>query len=217
MAKGQPTRAEILEARESMRKIGLKNLESEALRKLAITYIAQNNNAYGEAGNSDVEKFSYWPVMNGDAKAYDFNSGEEYSLRQRAIMGSRQDGRRYSGNVTEHGTIQNAVDIIQTSLQRVKIRDVYELLGSDNKIKAKIDQNPLFKNKYISELLESDDEASKKFAEIVISGYLQYITKEEVEKALKFGREELKSGLEKLATSNENPFTANNNSMRRAA
>jgi hypothetical protein len=196
----QPSKKEIAEMRAKVREISLKNLKAKPLVNLATSYFAQANNAYGESGNSDVEKHLYWPAMEGnETKAYDFETGKEYELKRKSILDSRQEGRRYSGQISEQEIIHEAAQIIQASLQGVKVIDVYDLLGSSDEVKKEIDRNAEHKEKYLSELLEGND-AQKAFAETVIGMYMSYITKEAVEKAVGESKKELKSGLEKIAT-----------------
>lgn len=195
------------ERREQKRDIALYNLRSGGLLNLSTAYFAQKEGGgFGEMDNSAVEKFLYNPSFNsaisGDLKYMNSETGEETSVAgvsQEDLERSREGGRRYSGqvNVSEYRTIEKASRIIQNALRNVKVEDIKELMDSD----VEIDER--YKGKYMNDLLESEDEEVKQFAQMLIGGYLGYLTTKGVTRALSQTTEASKGGLERLLSGEE--------------
>ena len=192
MAEQTPTKEEVERQRVKRREIALKNLKAGSLSNLATTYLTQADKNYGEHDNGSVEEFLYKPSLN-KANAYDLESGEESSIVYDSLLGSREDGRRYSGQVSEFGIIKTAALIVQQSLGAVKVGDVMDLIGSENTLDTKS-----VKEKYISDLLQSANEEDKKLAQNLLGGYLQYLSTQGVSKALGMKATTIRGGLEKL-------------------
>lgn len=202
--KNQPTPEE---QKENARKIALKNLAEAPLMDLATAYFVKKNKNYGETDNSAIEQFKYFPARNSGAKTYDFETGKEINVEQSALIASRQDGERYSGNISEHKIIQSCAKIMEQSLERTKVQDILELIGSEEKVADD------YKNKYLSDLVpqvtqeEFDKLPENKRKEItksqeiygkVIAGYTQYLTGTKVTEALDEKTNSVKGGLEKM-------------------
>ncbi len=200
------------ERREQKRDIALYNLRSKDLSNLATAYIIQQKDSdFGEMDNSAVEKFLYHPsfssAVSGDLKYIDSETEEETLLAgvsEEDIKRSREGGRRYSGRVevSEYKTIGKAANIIQDGLTRVKVEDIMELMGSD----VQVDQK--YKDKYVGDLLESEDEKDKKVANMLIGVYLGYLAAKGVSRALSQTADSSKSGLERLLSGEELPRAA---------
>lgn len=184
------------EIRKAQREVALKNLGASHLTDLAGAYFVNSSGAYGEAGDSAVEAHKYFPALNSGGKFYDFESGKEVDLMRNSLLGSRQDGRRYSGNVSEFGIIKNSASIVQESLARVKLKDVLELVGSGKEVKGD------YKDKYVSDLLNGDDGA-KSIAKQVMGSYIQYFTDVKVSEALGENSKSVVGNLEKILTEPE--------------
>lgn len=193
--------------KENAREVALKNLAEAPLMDLASAYFVEKSGQYGEAGNSAIEEFKYLPAMNSGAKVYDFKTGKEVNVMQNALLGSRQDGKRYTGSVSEHKIIESCANIMQESLDRIKVQDVLELIGSDEKVADD------YKDKYLSDLVPkvSQEEfdklpenekkeiaKSQEFYGKIIAGYTQYLTGTKVSEALDEGTNAVKGGLEKM-------------------
>lgn len=198
MENEQPTPEEIEESKERMRLVALKNLRESKLWNLATAYHANiEDGGYGKIDNKAVEKFLYHPTINSGPKTYDLKSGEESDLIKDSLLGSRHDGRRYSGQISEYEIIQTSAAIIQQSLGAVKVDDIMSLLSSYVKIKES------YKGKYIADLAQSKNEEDKKTALELIRGYTQYAVTQKVSKAIGQGAENIKSGLEELVKKEE--------------
>jgi hypothetical protein len=182
------------ELKEKRREIALKNLRADGLLNLAATFSAQRDESgFGKADNEAVEKFLYGPSLKG-ADAYDLKSGNRSDLLYESLLGSREEGRRYSGKVSEYGIIKTAGQIVQESLISIKVEDVMKLAGSKINIKKG------YQKKYISDLLESGNEEDKQVAGTLIGGYIQYLTTQRVSGALNQRAEAIRGGLESIVT-----------------
>lgn len=188
----QPTKKEIEELKETKRGNAMKNLRESNLSDLATAYFTDSDKNYGEYDNSAVEEFLYFPAFNSKTSYHDLESGEETDLLKSSLLGSRQNGKRYSGQVSEYNMIKNAADVIQGSLGAIKVEDLMSLLGSVFHIKED------YKGKYIGDLIQSEKEEEKEFAMKLVGGYLQYQTAKKVSKALGQRADKIKGGLEEL-------------------
>lgn len=195
--------------KEKERKVALKNLAEAPLMDLATAYFVEKTGQYGEAGSSAIEEFKYFPAMNSGAKVYDFETGKEVNVIQDALLGSRQDDKRYTGSVSEHRIIKSCAKIMEQSLERIKVQDILELIDSDEKVAD------AYKDKYLSELSpqvtqeefdklpENEKKEINKAQEIygkVMAGYVQYLTGTKVSEALEEKTKAVKGGLEGLLT-----------------
>lgn len=171
------------EKKEQEREVALKNLKENYLTDLAAAYFVEKTGQYGEAGNSAVEQFKYFPALQNE-------NGSK--LITSALLGSRQDGKRYTGNVSEYNIIQNCAKIIQESLGSIKVQDVLELIGSDKIVKEE------YKDKYLSELAESEAKEYQETFQKVFGSYIQNLTDTKVSEALGERTNVVKSGLEKV-------------------
>lgn len=183
--------------REKRRYVALKNLKEKPLLNLATAYIAQTKDSgFGETDNASVEEFLYFPALNSGTNFYN-ESGGKSDLIRNSLLSSRQDGRRYSGQVSEYNIINKSASIIQDSLTAIKVSDVMDLMGS----KVSVDKK--YSDKYVSDLLESKDEKDKEYATKLIGGYLQYLSTKGVSNALNQRANSLKGGLEELVKPEE--------------
>jgi len=189
----QPTEKEKQEQRERMREVALKNLKESKLLDLATAYHTNmEDSGYGKKDNDAVEEFLYYPAISSGPKTYDFKSGKEFDLVKNSLLGSRQDGKRYSGQVSEYDIIKTSAAIIQQSLGAVKVDDIMSLLDSSVDIKEN------YKGKYIDELIQSKNEEDEKIVLKLMEGYLQYTVTQRVSKTLGQRAENIKGGLEDL-------------------
>ena len=198
MENKQPTKKEIEETKENMRVNALKNLRESNLKNLAIAYFTQLNKNYGENDNSAVEESLYFPALNSGTSYYNLESGEESDLLRDSLLNSRQDRKRYSGQVSEYETIKKSAAVIQQSLGAIKVQDLMDLIES--KVKIKED----YKDKYIHGLANFDKKDEEelteedKFVMKLIKGYTDYITLQGVSESLGKRAENIKGGLEEL-------------------
>lgn len=175
-----------------IREIALKNLGSNNLINLAVAYLVHRSGQFGEAGDSAVEQYKYLPAFEGGAQSHDFESGEKHDLIRRSILDSREDGERYSGHVSEKEIIKSAAATIQRSLSYVKVQDVLDLIGSEMRVKGE------YRDKYLSELAESENKEDKKVYEMVTGGYITYLTTKNVSEAFDERTKDTRKGLEKI-------------------
>jgi len=198
MTNEKPTKEEIEEQKERRREVALKNLKEPNLLNLSVAYYTdRENSGYGKNDNAAVEEFLYYPAIRFGPQTYDLESGEKSDLLKDSLLSSRQDGKRYSGQVSEYNIIKIGAAIIEQSLGAIKVDDIMFLLGSVFHIKEN------YKGKYLNDLLQSEKEEDKKTAGMLIGGYLQYQTTQRVSKALGQRAENMKGGLEKLVKKEE--------------
>lgn len=171
------------EQRKQMRDVALKNLNEAPLMDLAAAYLAEKSGQYGEAGNSAIEQFKYLPAI---------QSSEGSKLMSNSILESRQDGKRYTGNVSEYKIIESCAKIMQESLGAITIQDVLGLIGSD------ITVNENYKDKYLFDLANSENEKDKEIFQQVMGNYMQYLTDTKVSEALKERVKFTRGGLEEI-------------------
>jgi len=197
MEKKEITPEEIEKVREKVRLNALKNLRSEKLVGLATAYFVSDDNNYGEYDNSAVEEFLYFPALSSQSPITNLETGKQGDLVMSSLVGSRQDGKRYSGQASEYGIINKAAQILQQSIAPIKVEDILKLVGS------KIDASKIkesYKEKYISELLQSEDEKTSKFAKELVSTYSQYLVTQGVAKSHTLRTNQIRGGLEKVLT-----------------
>jgi hypothetical protein len=187
------------EKKEARRQNALKNLQANPISNLAIAYFAQDEKKrFGEFGETDqgaVEQFLYRPSLKG-AGAYNLESGEQSDLVYGALLGSRQDGRRYSGQVSEYGIIQTGAQITEESLGAIKVADLMKLVGSKKKVPKEL------ADAYIADIAQSGKEGQE-FAGQLVGMYITYLTTKGVSNALDKRAGALKGGLEKLVAPEE--------------
>ena len=192
---------------EVNREVALKNLKATNLMNIAAAYIAHKSGQFGEAGDSSMEKFKYLPSFSSGTKAYNAK-GEEYDVVQNSILASREDGQRYSGNVSEMKVMKDCAAIMQESLNAVKISDVMSLMGS----KANVEDayvNSLMPNmskEDVAKLTEDQKKVLKASAELyqnLIGGYQTYLAQTKVSEALAESAKQIPKGLEALLVTPE--------------
>ena len=206
----QPTQKEIEEAKERIRKIALKNLKAENLMNLASTFLVHESGTYGEGGDSAVEKFKYFPSFNSNLKSNDLKSGEEVDLFRDSILNSRQGKKRYSGNVSEYAIMQSCAKIMQESLDKIKISDLYsELMGGSKKVKGDLkdlyigELKPQISQEEFSKLSEDKKKSLQKGMELyetLIGTYQTYLTDKAVSESLGERKKSTIKDLENILT-----------------
>jgi hypothetical protein len=77
-----------------------------------------------------------------------------------------------------------------------KVEDVLGLMGANT-------ENKKYSDKYLSELLKSEDEAEKKTGNMVAGHYFQYIQDKTASDALKNRAGNVRKGLEKILAEEE--------------
>ncbi len=187
------TPEEIEEAKQNLRSIALKNIGQSNIPNLAVVYNSnREGSGYGKNDNDAVENFLYLPSIKSGSSFYDPQSGKDADLIYSSLVNSRQEGVRYSGQVSEYGILQTAAKIMQDSLLALKVEDILSLVNSSIEIKEDYQDN------YISDLIESQGEEGKKLAGYLIGGFMEYITAQGVSKALEEKAGQIKGGLESL-------------------
>jgi len=192
--------------KEAKREIALKNLKSSNLMNIAASYIVNENKQFGEADNSAMEQFKYFPSFNSGTKAYSAD-GKEYDLIKEAILNSRESGQRYSGNISERKIMKDCAAIMNESLSSIKIKDMLVLMGS----KAEISEE--YQNMYIGDLVPKmskedakslNDEDKKKIknqAELyqnLIGSYQTFLTQKMVSESLWESSKQVTKNLETI-------------------
>ncbi len=172
------------EEKEKQREAALPNLKS-SISDLAVAYFVNTSGEYGKAGDSAVEQFIYQPALKTE-------KGAEITLA--ALLNSRTDNEPYSGNVSERVIIKTAAAIFQESLARVKVNDIYSLMGS-----AGVNIRKDYSDRYLADFQNSDaSEEYKKFAGNLVGGYLGYLINTKVSKALSKRASAIKGSLEEI-------------------
>jgi hypothetical protein len=157
------------EQREEVRKVALRSLGETPLMDLAAVYLIEQNGQYGEAGSSAVEQFKYLPALQS-------SKGSKLILGN--LLGSRQSNKRYTGNVSEYNIIHNCAKIMNESLGAVTVQDILTLTGSNQTVSEK------YKDSYISDLAQSENEEDKEIFKQVMGVYMQHFTDTKVAEAL---------------------------------
>ena len=209
----QPTLEEIKEAKERIRKIALKNLKAENLMNLAGAFLVHESGQYGEGGDSAVEEFKYFPSFNSNLKNHDLNSGEEKDLFRNSILASRQGKKRYSGNVSEYGIMQDCAGIMQESLDKIKVSDLYsELMGGIKKVKGELkdiylnELRPQISQEEFVKLSENKQkkiQASQELYKTLVTAYQTYLTDKVVSESLGERKSSTLKDLEKILIEGE--------------
>jgi len=185
------------EARERQREYALSNLsENEGLRHLVTAYSVVEDDGYGKKIQSAVDNELYLPSINSGVSPKDLENGEDYPIIQRALVGSRQNKKMLTGNVSEYDIAKTAVLVTQESLTRVKVSDVLELMNYEGE---EIQEE--LRDKYMFELLESDDEETQNVAKSLTGLYSERLTYMESANALNKGAERISGSLERILTS----------------
>jgi hypothetical protein len=187
---------------EIKREIALKNLKASGLMNIASSYLVHKSGQYGEAGDSAMEQFKYFPAFNSGTKVYNAK-GEQYDLIQNSILTSREEGQRYSGNVSELKIMKDCAAIMQESLNAVKISDVMGLMGSKaNVIDGYVgDLMPKISKEEMAKLAPEQKEAIKASMEVyqnLIGGYQTYLATKNVSEALAESAKQIPKGLEAI-------------------
>jgi hypothetical protein len=194
-------------AEEIRREVALKNLKAQNLMNMAASYLVYKNKDYGEEDNSAIEEFKYFPAFNSGTKAYNAK-GEEYDVVRNSILSSREEGQRYSGNVSEMKIMKDCAAIMQESLNAIKISDVMGLMGSKANVpdayignllpkisKEELDNLPADQKKGIQKSMEA--------YQTIVGSYQAYLTQTKVSEALAESAKQIPKGLEKLLGASE--------------
>jgi len=189
---------------EVNREVALKNLKATNLMNVAAAYIAHKSGQFGEAGDSAMDEYKYMPAFNSGMKAYNAK-GEEYNVMQNSILASREDGQRYSGNVSEMKIMKDCAAIMQESLNAVKISDVMSLMGSKANVEDAYVESlmPKISKEDAAKLSPEQKEglnASMKLYQQLVGSYQTYLVQTKVSEALAESAKQIPKGLEKLLT-----------------
>ncbi|MEK6845026.1 MAG: hypothetical protein AABX44_02100 [Nanoarchaeota archaeon] len=206
--KNEPTQKEIEEAKERIRTIALKNLKAENLMNLASAFLVENSGAYGEAGGSAVEEFKYFPSFNSNLKNHDLKSGKETDLFKNSVLNSRQGNKRYSGSISEYAIMEQCAGIMQESLDKIKVSDLYsELMGGSKKVKEELNDiylgelRPQISQEEFSELPKNKQEgiqASQELYKTLVTAYKMHLTDNIVSESLGERKKSNLKNLEKI-------------------
>jgi hypothetical protein len=167
---------------EELREQALKVLNDKGISALSAAYVTDEN--YGPAGKNAVHNFKYLPALTNPEKSVS-------ELITEGLLGSREDGKMYTGNLSEFKLIKKATEMRMGSLGYLKVQDVYELAGSGEKAPA------AYANKTIDELSKSEEKADKEFLGKLIKTYQLTFSHKAVEEALGDERKAVVGGLEK--------------------
>jgi len=180
------------EKMEGRRNAGLYNLtECDALKTLAATYGISNDSNYGSTVEGAMDTI-YIPALRSDVKTKNLNSGEDQDLVKDSILGSRQGGKFLSGHISEYAITEEATKVIHQSLISVKVSDVLGLIDYSG------DVSESYKDKYLAELINSENEKDKEIAKQIIGTYMEKLTGDSAADALKQRSKNLVGGLERV-------------------
>ena len=179
------------EDREGKRRVALINLANQPISDLAAAYFINEDESYGKGVDSAAHNYLYDPrIKNPSDKAYK-------ELIYDELMGSRKNGKRYTGNVSEARIIEKAGEIIKHSLERIKVQDILRLIGSDAQVADE------YRDRYMSDLAESENEEDQKVYVQLASNYLKSFIDIKAGEALQRRAAETHGGLESLLTGRE--------------
>lgn len=169
--------------KEESRKIALINLKDKGMQALATAGFVENSTVEGENDKIAVDQFKYFPAMTSPSKQIG-------QLVYGGLLGSRQGGKRYSGNLSEIGMIQKASGIYAGSLGAIKVGDLMKLAGSKKDV-------PEDKDKYVSDLEKADREE-------ILGMYMARFTGTQVAEARSAMADEALKGLEETVLNPSN-------------
>lgn len=187
---------------EVSREIALKNLKASNLMNMASAYLVHKTKEFGDADNDAMNQFKYSPAFSSGTKAYNAK-GEEYDVAMNSIVASREDGQRYSGNVSEMRIMKDCAAIMQESLNAIKISDVMGLMGSKANVKDAYVGSlmPRMSREEMDGLSKEQKEGLQKSMEVyqsIIGGYQTYLAQTKVSEALAESAKQIPKGLEAL-------------------
>jgi hypothetical protein len=187
---------------EVRREIALKNLKAVNLMNVAASYLVHKTKEFGDADNEVMDLFKYSPAFNASTKAYNAK-GEEYDVVRNSILASREEGQRYSGNVSEMKIMKDCAAIMQESLNAVKISDIMGLMGSKVNVQDAYVSSliPKISKEEMAKLPKEQKEGIQKSMEIyqgLIGGYQTYLAQTKVSEALAESAKQIPKGLEAI-------------------
>jgi hypothetical protein len=185
--KKQPTKEEI-EAKKSADRAAALGTFKGNLVNLATAFYVEKSNQYGEAGASAIDQYIYGPAL---------KSKEGVDLLYGNLLGSRQNGRRYSGSTSEWALIQTAARIVQESFGAITVEDIYGLMGSKVKVAEE------FQGKYLGDLSGSKDKETKELADALTGAYVANLMDRKVSEALGMRAKDRLGNLEQLVKEEE--------------
>ncbi|MEK6917731.1 MAG: hypothetical protein AABW51_02175 [Nanoarchaeota archaeon] len=214
MAEKKLTKEQEKELKEQARGYALKNLGAKSsILNLAAAYFADRKNAYGDAGNSAVDQYLYQPTIDSGARYTDPGTGKEVGLMSQALLGSREDGDRYTGTLTERKILKQASKILAGSLVNVKVSDILSSMGSKAELKPEYADAYIVdvKDKKLADVIGaglSDEEkeaiGDRSVADYVLGNYTQWLTDTKVAEALNLRAKDTLGGLEAILKKPEN-------------
>ena len=150
------------ESKEGKRKVGLINLKDDVIKALAVAYLVENGEGFGEIPKQAVHG-KYLETLTSE-------QGSKFITS--SVLGSSEGRGRYRGAVNEYDMLEKGMHIFQESILTLKVSDVLAFVGAKAKIKKQ------YADRYVNEL--SDDEKKA-----VIGVYQTNITTSYVADALK--------------------------------
>lgn len=129
----EKTPEQIAQEREEKRKASLSSLSRTEVLSLAAAFLANEYTQQGQVGpaiNSLFDAFEYLPAITG---------GKVGDILTAAILNSREDGRSYSGRLTEPEILQSGYAIVSQAVENVYVNDLLGFVGSKNKADPKYD------------------------------------------------------------------------------
>lgn len=197
MAEKKLTREESDEIRERQREIALYNLKSESIQGLTAAFYTENSRGYGDVPGDAVDNYIYAPAISSGPEIKEYESGKKVDLIRDNLLRSREGGKRYSGQISEYKIIEDAMKITQDALTKVKVEDIKELINYDGDIPE------AYKEKYLSELIESKKAEDKEIFAQLITAYMDYLGTTKVAEALNKRAEAISGSLERILTEEE--------------
>ena len=184
----QPTEKEITAEREKQRKAALATFQT-GLVNYAAAYYVHDSKGYGDEGDEAVEKYIYQPTL---------KSKEGSELTANTLLSSRKKGKIYSGTTSEEAILEGAKSVVEDSLAKLKVEDIYRVMGSKAKIRKDLG------NMYIVDLLHSENKEIKKYAQELIGSYVPDLMDKKVSQALDMRAKDRLSGLEEMVKPEDN-------------
>lgn len=127
-------------SKEEQRKVGLVNLKDDVIKTLAVAYLVENGEGFGEIPKQAVHG-RYLETMASE-------KGSKFITA--SMLGDGEGKARYRGAANEYSMLEKGTHILQESILTLKVSDVLALVGAKAKIKSQ------YRDRYVHEL--SDDE-----------------------------------------------------------
>jgi len=142
--------------KEKLREIALYNLSDKALKGTVAPYLVENSQLEGENDKTAMDMLYQVSLLQNGFPSGVLDSFTPEELN--ALLKSRQEGRRYTGVISELTIMRKALGIYNIALGNAKVSDLLALTGNKD-----IELSDEYSGKYMSELSNGDRAEIEKY------------------------------------------------------